>query len=157
MSSIRQYQRRALEALKPEKVAISFSVSKKDEETLFYVQRRVKGKVRFERIYLLGISEGVGTCSDLEGINIAVFGLKKPLSTQLPKNIEEVICEWAALVKTPTRQEIKQGWAEKKDTPCLMAEGINVYKIEDKVGTFNKTYVYFVLTGKKKLYANTIC
>jgi len=139
MSCVKHWQRRALERLGPRKI-VPLTVSAKDK---YYLD----GK----RIYLLGTSIGIGTCSDLKDINIAVFGREKPASPRFPRNGSESICQWAALLRRPTEKELQEE-RNGRDIRCLLAvEGIKISKLEKDKG-FNR--VYFVLTGKKELYVN---
>ncbi len=142
MGNIHTPQRRALEALKPEKI-YPLIISTEDK---YYFN----GK----EIYLLGISEGIGTCSDLKDINIAVFGQKEPCSPRFPRGKTEVDCSWAVILRDPTDEEMEQ---EERDgrIPCLTVEGIEILgKFLIKKG---RTIYQFISTGKKKIYVNTIC
>ena len=153
MSNVHTPQRRAVEALKSENM-VPFIISEEDKEAQYYLQRKKDGEIKFQRIYLLGISEGVGTCSDLKDVNIAVFGRKKPSYIRFPKKTKEIICEWAALLREPSQQELKEEGKDSKSMPYLQVEEMRIYRIEEKC---RLKRVYFCLTGKKKLYANTIC
>lgn len=142
MGNIHTPQRRALESLKPEEVR-SLVISIKDK---YYFNGR--------EIYLLGISEGAGTCSDLHGINIAVFGQKESLSPRFPGGKTRVNCSWAAILRKPTNEELKQE-GHNSNTPCLIVEGIEILGAHPMKK--NKTIYNFLATGKKKIYVNTIC
>ncbi len=113
MSCIRQYQRKALEALKPKEIQSIYLLST-DE---FYLDD--------EKIYLVGISKGIGTCSDLHDINIAVFSRIKPEDNQAPlrPNVE-ILCAWSALLRGLTDTELQEEVDEKKDMPHLAVERI---------------------------------
>lgn len=87
MSRVNQDQRRGLEKL----------ISKRDRE--FIVHCDGSQKFRFENgseLFLLGISIGIGTCSDVHGVNIAVFGIAKPPAPA--KCFQPVSCRVAALL-----------------------------------------------------------
>ena len=138
---IHTYQRRALESLKPEE-PIPLIVSLEDE---YWLQG--------ERIFLIGASPGIGTCSELHGIYIAVFEKNQPTRVQLPKGKKRVRCDWSSLQRVPTKEEKKE-WQRQYKTPCcLVVQRIEVTKVEKKNG-FNS--VHFVLTKKKKLWCSTI-
>lgn len=47
-------------------------------------------------LFLLGISEGIGTCSDVHGVNIAVFATTKSFAKK--KRCGPVFCQAAALL-----------------------------------------------------------
>lgn len=141
MSCIRQYQRRALEALKPEKDwPIMIPNGKIDEYYLYG-----------EKIHLLGISEGIGTCSDLKDINIAVFGKTKPELIQFPRNCQHVICSWSALLRNPTDKELQENWRGKEGISCLVVEGLELTAYKLDLETVASCY-YFLLSKKKQFY-----
>lgn len=74
MGFIIQTQRRAIERLKPQADRLQewpFAIFKKDIRFSF-----TDGQ--YQKIFLCGISEGYGTCSDIHGMNVAVFSDEKP-------------------------------------------------------------------------------
>lgn len=142
MSGIRQYQRRALEALKPEETQ-SIQISNTDK---FYLNNK--------RIYLLGISEGIGTCSDLYGIYIAVFSFSKPENVRVPMGHQEVICSWSALLREPTKEEFRNRLKDKNDISYLVVELIEPILLAEKDD--GKRIYYFKSTTKKNFYVNII-
>lgn len=146
MSSIRNYQRRALESLKP-KSQSSLTIFKNNE--YYLKQRKFLLFVKKTRIFLLGISLGVGTSADLHGINIAVFGESPPLRSPLTQGQKNEQCEWAVLLRTPTKKE-KQTWFQLyKNTCCLTVQRLKIVK----QGT---SRINFTLAKDKKVYADTI-
>lgn len=143
MSSVHQYQRRALESLSPDKKN-SLTVSKSENNT-YYLDGI--------EIFLAGISPGAGTCADLHEINIAVFGDSPPEHVQFPRGLEIATCEWSALVRLSTDEE-KQVWFQKNgNTCCLTALSIEFVK---KIKKKNNTTFYFTIGKDKKIYADTI-
>lgn len=142
MGNVHTPQRRALESLKPEEVR-PLVISIKDR---YYFNGN--------EIFLLGISEGIGTCSDLHGINIAVFGQKELSSPRFPRGKTEVNCSWVALLRKPTDEELKQEGHDSR-TPCLIVEEIEI--LGEHPIKKDKTIYNFIATGKKKIYVNTIC
>lgn len=145
MANVHTPQRRALEALKPKQKDI-FDFSQQDEFVL-------SGK----RIYLLGISEGIGTCSDLHGINIAVLGWIQPESIRMPMQSQnkKITCSWSALLREPTEEEFQNELKGKKGIAYLVVELIEpILLIEKDDG---KRIYYFKSTTKKEFYVNTIC
>lgn len=144
MSCIRQYQRRALEALKPKEIQSIYLLSTNE----FYLDN--------QKIYLLGISEGIGTCSDLHGVNIAVFSRAKPEDNRmlLGQN-KEIFCAWSTLLRKPTEEEFQNELKDKKGIAYLVVELIEpILLIEKDDG---KRIYYFKSTTKKEFYVNTIC
>lgn len=130
MACVKQWQRRALEKLRPWTIVpLVFSVNGKDE---FYL---INGK----RIYLLGVSSGIGTCSDLKDVNIAVFGYEKPKFIIFPRRWNKT-CQWAALLREPTKKELQEKQAE--GIYCWMVvEGLEIFKLE-KMKDFNRFYFF---------------
>ena len=143
MSSIRQYQRRALESLKPEKTD-DFIVCPDDQYFL-----------NFQKIYLLGISKGIGTCSDLHGVNIAVFGSQTTLPELRwhPKPGEKIECSWSALLREPSSEE-KQRSSLSNSIFSLAVEGLEVLRQKKEK---KSNLIYFTPTGKIEVYCQTIC
>jgi len=142
MSSIRQYQRRALEALKPKEIQ-SIYLLNTDE---FYLND--------EKIFLVGISRGVGTCSDLHNINIAVFSRIKPENNQTPlRPTLEILCAWSALLRDLTETELQEELNDKKDISHLTVERIEPILLIENNDV--RTY-YFQSTNQKEFYVNTI-
>ncbi|HEY4479075.1 MAG TPA: hypothetical protein VI981_01825 [Candidatus Paceibacterota bacterium] len=74
MANVIQMQRRAIESLRPK--AQQGLVAIKD----FFVMPKpldFRLKPHFP-LFLYGISVGIGTCSDIHGMNVGVFGLRGP-------------------------------------------------------------------------------
>ncbi len=142
MGNVHTPQRRALESLKPEEVR-SLVISIEDK---YYFNGN--------EIFFLGISEGIGTCSDLHGINIAVFGQEESPSPRFPRGKIKVNCSWAAILRKPADEELKQE-GHNSDTLCLMVEGIEI--LGEHPIKKDKTIYNFIATGKKKIYVDTIC
>ncbi|MDA2922684.1 hypothetical protein MYX07_05480 [Patescibacteria group bacterium AH-259-L07] len=143
MSSIHQWQRYTLEELKPDKQN-SLTVSRSENNT-YYLDE--------ERIFLSGISPGVGTCSNLHGIYIAVFESNPPDRLQFPRGIETVTCDWSSLVRGSTEEEKQVWFQEHGNICCLTAQSIELIKKEKNS---NGTTFYFTLGKKRKTYSHTI-
>lgn len=143
MGSVHQFQRYALEELKPENQN-SLTISKSENNT-YYLDG--------EEIFLSGISPGVGTCSKLHGIYIAVFESSPPACLQFPRGLEIVTCDWSALVRKPTAEEEQEWFQEHGNRCCRTAQRIKLLPREKNT---NDTSFYFKLTKKKKVYSNTI-
>ncbi|MDA2936077.1 hypothetical protein MYX06_02575 [Patescibacteria group bacterium AH-259-L05] len=162
MSSIRQYQRRALESFKPETFEFLIRISPRDRyhhhSGILYKKNGQKNTTGKRRIFLLGISEGIGTCSDLHGINIAVFGYNQPSPHEHKKLLTKIgngiTCDWAALLRTPLPEEIKYEWNNNTSISCLVVQKLELVK-RLKDGKGNRI-IEFMLDQKRKLYADTI-
>lgn len=129
MAGIHNFQRRALELLMQER----------PEKTT-----QVGGSRRYffhgREIFLWGISKGIGTCSDLHGIDIAVFGEERSTA-----KIPETSCRSLALVRLPLSGECPEDGVARK-----VVEGLAVH-------TITGDEMVLVRTGRKEAYANTIC
>ena len=108
-----------------------------------------------EKIYLLGISKGIGTCSDLHGIDVAVFGHIEPKDNRIPlKPNARIFCAWSALLRKPIEEEFQNELKDKSGIPHLVVELIEpILLIEKKDG---KRIYHFKSTKKKEFYVNTI-
>lgn len=104
MGRITQYQRRAIESLwqgisEEERTRISWPKPiSKDELRFFY-----KGK----EVYFLGVSTGEGTCADIWGLDVAVFGNfgEKPSRPIANSRHNLETSRFAVLVRKPTPEE----------------------------------------------------
>ncbi len=137
MGSVRNYQRRALEALQP-RASHSFWVSFSNED-IYYLDDK--------RIYFLDVSKGIGTCSDLHGVNIAVFGRKNLNLYRRPGSVQSVFCKWAALLRRPTIKELREEW--KNEGVCNVVELIEFIRKEGQ-------NIFFCHTHIKKFYPSII-
>lgn len=134
MASIHNYQRRALESvIGPESPDMLPNL----EGDKFYLGG--------EPIYFLGTSSGVGTCSDMHGVDIAVFSMT-PANGEPRGTLES--CTHAALVRPLTEEEREQ--QAYKEVAYKAVDGLRVVKKE-------WNYVIFERNGKKAVYVNTIC
>lgn len=153
MSGLRNFQRKALEELQPEKKVPPLFLKRGDR---YFLSRK--------EIFLLDISDGIGTCADLKLVNIAVFGEKGPskfptqyklqkLNSDVTDRLSKVKCEFAVFLRTPTAKEKKRQFEEeghpRTDQSSMMAERLS------QVSTNDRT-LYFVLSGKKKIYLSII-
>jgi hypothetical protein len=137
MSSIRNFQRRALE----------FLIKKgadKEKENLPVSLANTKFYIGETPIYLLGVSDGIGSCADMHGVDIAVFSFSPPTQqNSLPVDT----CAHAALIRNLTEEErLMQPYPE---VSYRVAEGLKIEKKE-------RNYVIFALTGTKKIYTSTL-
>lgn len=122
MGFILQTQRRAIEKLFSPEFKVELKVRRKQR---YYLE----GK----EIFLLGISRGVGSCSDYHDINFAVFGKKG--SSKFP-SLDTIECAGGVLLREPHKEESKK-W--KDDAAILVVEKLRVLSEEDAVICFTKT------------------
>ena len=115
----------------------------------FVIHKETKFYLYSKRVSLLGISVGVGTCSDLHGIYIAVLGEFSP------KNHSEDIkfpihCSGLTLLRelTPEELVIEKGSRWFNDQPLLLIEGLLPRETYDP----SSKRVDLVLNGKKISY-----
>ncbi len=96
MSRLIQYQRRAIEKV----VDLS-------DEGKFVLVANQEYILSNSVIFLAGVSEGVGTCSDLHNVNVAVF-TKNPKDKGRVKFLDpdyQIICEGAVLLRDRRKGE----------------------------------------------------
>ena len=99
-----------------------------------------------EQVYFQGISDGVGTCSDIHGIDVAVFSKYGPDNFQA-KSYNT--CHSVVLLRSPYENEIdSSGNGEIKST-TLAVEGLKSTQKD------NNSY-HFFRNGKIKFYTNLI-
>ena len=135
MSSIHQFQRRAVESLRfgRDDLPASFSPASfalNDERPL----------------YFCGTSEGIGTCADIQGMWVAVFGLVQP-SPKVPVGRHLSECRYAVLLRDATpgeRSAFPQG-----HIVCLEC----VERLDFK--SFSNGTASFALSGRSKCYVPT--
>lgn len=131
MGCIRQMQRRAIEELcdvvndqlSPIKLKPGIAFRAADERSLFP----------------LGVSTGVGTCSDIYGMNVLVLGDEPPRDERLREDIA-VQCAYAVLLRLPRDDE----WRD-RNRPKLCVERL-------AVATVSEQKIVFSRTGFSKLY-----
>lgn len=133
MTNIHNFQRRALEALTIGRLPTKITVG---GNRIYYLEDR--------ELYLLGISEGVGTCSDLHGLNIAVFSHKGGKDGISPKP-----CDYAGLVRKLTTEETNEDYYARRNISRLVVDGLEV--VEDTA-----EFTRFANTGRKERYTSTI-
>lgn len=132
MACIIQTQRRALENV------LDNSPLKIEKEQYY--------DLNGEELTLLGVSVGVGTCSDMHGVDIAVFSKEVPFDPDmhhlplLPKE-----CSGAVLVRKPfsgeTDPELPLGHGQK----ALVAEGLTATCREGRI-------IGFLSNQRKRFY-----
>lgn len=134
MASIHQFQRRAIESLRPgddlpaDFSAVDFALG--DGRPLYY----------------LGASEGIGTCADIHGMWVLVLGTVCP-KPNVPVGNRLSVCRYAVLLRDPTadeRQKFYQG-----SVVCL--ECVERLSFVEHSGGIAR----FALTEKSACYVST--
>ena len=137
MSSIRQYQRRAIESLWR-----SLSVSEQNKVEL---PKGISERSRFvcdgQEVCFWGVSPGVGTCADIPGLNVAVFGDSRPAA---PSRLKLEDCKFAVLLRCP-----RPGEGDNLDICYLVVELIAVERFAG-----GATYYFKFFKGLKQIYAD---
>jgi hypothetical protein len=128
MAGILQFQRRALEKFVDQDSASTIVVGQGERCTL-------DGK----DIFLLGVSIGIGTSSDLQGINIAVFSTQGP-GTKVPLTM----CSAAAILRVPLKGECPDDGVAR-----MMIEELRIRRVKPGYSEFERT-------GRKESYVNLI-
>ena len=94
-----------------------------------------------KELHLLGISEGIGTCSDKHGVNIAVFSDNFPFDPnyhRLPSF--PIDCRGAVLIRKPTREETEK--LSTLNSSLAMVEGLIIKSVDQ-----TKRIIYVKLNG----------
>jgi len=138
MGRIRNFQRRAIESLVKWEETINADVDWDGVKLL-----------SGERLYVLGISDGVGTCSDVHGLYVLVLGLKPPKDGKpyiLPgEKIED--CSYAVLLRELTEEE----WKEEREARKVDNISLACVELLEQLQIGRKQAV-FDGTGKKECY-----
>ena len=140
---LRTPQRRAFEELRP-----------KGDDPIYICPGHLYFLDRKE-IFFVGVSEGIGTCADLKGVNIAVFTTHKPSEEQRQEyavllRSQLRICQFSVLRREPTDDELQRiKESEGPNTLILVGEGLLV--VNNRSGVFN-----FVRNSKKSVYVNIV-
>lgn len=143
---ILSHQRRALESLRPDNEESHSFVLEKNNLQRFYLDG--------DEIFLLGVSEGIGTCSDLKGVYIAVFDLAKEDHLSCWHVSNHCVCSWGALLITQysvvkgrryPHQDVDRFFLDsRKEVLGLLVERVSRDRID------------FTLSGKSAVYIQTI-
>lgn len=139
MAGIRNFQRRALEALMKDRPARTYTVG---GSRRYFLEDFISPERR--EVFLWGISRGIGICSDLHGVDIAVFGEER--STE---KIPETSCKSLALARFPLPGECLEDGVARK-----VVEQLEIYHAGRKGDV---DVMVFQRTGRKNIYVNTIC
>ncbi len=147
MANIKQYQRRAIESLLQ-------SLLLSEQFKIRWPKDIDQDKCRFfyhnQEVYFLGISTGVGTCSDIHDLNVAVFGNfgEKP-EPRCPARQGLSDCDFAVLVRKPTLNDPEE-WNNPK-FPQLVIELLFVPEWSSKNTNFKKLVSY---NNMKTIYSH---
>lgn len=78
---------------------------------------------------LLGISDGTGTCSDIKGIDIAVFSLDFPFNPKHHRPLKfPISCGGAILLRNLTPEEIEKNKSVLSNSSLCAVEGLRLSK-----------------------------
>jgi hypothetical protein len=127
MAGILQFQRRALEKFVDQ-----------DSPSTIVVGQDGRYTIDGKEIFLLGVSKGIGRCSDLYGINIAVFSTEGHGTS-----ISRTECSAAAMLRAPQKGECEDDGVARMVVEELLVQNIESGSIE------------FERTGRKEPYTNT--
>ena len=95
----------------------------------YYLKQKYYGETE---IFFWGVSDGVGTCADLHGIDIAVFGYENPGDPPPCRPEKEV---WfSTLVRPPTYSEKKLGGSD----PMRIVEALKPVRVTDEMIVFEQ-------------------
>ena len=141
MASIRQYQRRAIEELFPFRDGKSFKIFP-NKDRFFLIDGTP--------LYFVGLSEGIGTCSDIHGMGVAVFSFNPP-PPLLYFNLQNLFhfytgnCEYGVLLSDASEEECRIAGRDLKlsDHGCVRL--LKLKKIGDRLAVFS-------LTNQKSVY-----
>lgn len=138
MGLVFQLQRRAIEDLRNEVGAAPITCG----DIGGYIQTSTG-----ERLYIAGISPGIGTCSDVHGMDVLVLS-ESPIAEQ--RNIGELACAYAVLVRDLTGQEAT--------TDSLARSGVARRCVEllQPVGVSENGAAVFDRTGNISIYTKLV-
>ena len=137
MGLITQMQRRSVE-----KVYVPFEMTIRAADKFFLFQKEIR---------LLGISVGIGSCSDIHGVNIAVFSKEFPFNPDIHRLPDFPIrCGGAVILRSPRYEEIENIGNDHKTTiiPLCAVEGLELVaaKSHEKIFYVNgKSDTYVIL------------
>lgn len=97
-----------------------------------------------KELFFIGVSKGVGTCSDLRGIDIAVF----QYTTNQPAVTPSRACHGTVLIRNRREGELTKWLYPEQIKICLVAEGIEIARSEENTTYFesnHKTEIYVPL------------
>ena len=144
MACIIQMQRRAIERLRPRRPTWPRHCLEKAGRNLTSLSLKLESGLE---LFLYGISQGVGTCSDIHGMNVAVLGVNPPSVKLNPETRDELLrSEYFVLLTDPNR--IACSSPPKQKLEVLFAEEVKFDQTRIKI-TFRKT-------GRSTTYVNLI-
>lgn len=140
MAGIRQFQRRAIELLWKQvfddetpvlgwpEAFKRFSGSLPPDQALRFFYKR-------QEIFFLGVSQGIGTCADIHGLNAAVFGTTSPLPLDQPPALDKNLLFQTklAVFLRPATEDERRSW--ERGVSVLSLELIHpVNMCENRIG-----------------------
>ncbi|MDP3792779.1 MAG: hypothetical protein Q8Q89_03540 [bacterium] len=140
MSRVIQYQRRALEKVIDQ--SSSFTI---EAGQIYILNNSV--------VFLAGLSEGVGTCSDMHGVYVAVF-TKDPADQSRIRFLDpnhKLECGGAVLLRERRRDEFNPDIHPSLIENCLAVEGLCVLHNVPKFKS-----IFFKQNGKSSLYVDLV-
>ena len=108
MGSIRQFQRRAIESLRSHMVEPRHPI-----ESVYSLRPVISANFLMldnkQPLKVLGISDGVGTCSDIHGMNVLVLSADQRSRLQREISLAEIEnCAYAVFLRPATQKEAKK-------------------------------------------------
>ncbi len=134
MSCIKQYQRRAIEALARQKVFRPMEIK---SGAKFFLEGR--------EVFFCGISQGEGTCSDMHDVDFAVFSRLEAETKPLPKTLRLV--SGAVLVREAKTRAERNAIGNYHGQLVCVVEALRHDDIRLDLVSFRKI-------GKKKSYVS---
>ncbi|OGY63106.1 MAG: hypothetical protein A2745_01665 [Candidatus Harrisonbacteria bacterium RIFCSPHIGHO2_01_FULL_44_13] len=141
MAFLIQFQRRAIESLKSHLFRPRHAI-----EDIHHLRSVISGNFTCDGVSLdiLGVSKGVGTCSDIHGMDVLVLGWSKSHRCRAANEISlEKIkrCAYAVLLRQATEEEAKsQHFAP--DVAVLCVELLRITDIASDYTNFQSTGLY---------------
>lgn len=138
MGQIRQNQRRAIESFAGEPEAVRPPCITSSTQL---------GGPNGNNFYYAGISRGVGTCSDIHGMDVLVLSNNPPASS---REIGELSCAYTVLVRTLTPEE------SAADQLAIDGYSRECIQLLVPVGGQDDGRVVFEPTGKNTFYTKLV-
>ena len=138
MGIVLQAQRRAIEALREDAKPLPQNI----ESTEIFSGDG-------ERLYIAGVSHGIGTCSDLFDMDVLVLCGLPPRDgkPRIPNGASIGASQYAVLLRSPTERELK------KSREYLAATCLLTVELLEPIEA-SKEKIVFRLTGRSRCYAH---
>ena len=136
MGIVMQAQRRAIEDLVPKKKGLPKSIA---DANLCLRDKK--------DIYILGVSPGQGTCSDIHGMDVLVLATESPENgPRIVHDSSIVTCKYAVLLRRPTEDEVE------KAQEYLCATSLMALELLEPI-IWDENKIVFKATGEVMCYA----